>query len=54
MDIDIYDVIFIILGFYFGQIVGRIFIYKFLHPYVVVPYLKKRKMNSMTNPRHGR
>lgn len=43
MDIDIYDIILIILGLFFGQIIGRMFIYKVLHPYVVVPYLKKRK-----------
>ena len=41
---DIYDVILGILGLCVGQIVGHIFIYRFLHPYVVVPYLKKRKM----------
>lgn len=44
MDIYIYDVMLIVLGLFFGQIVGHIFIYRFLHPYVVVPYLKKRKM----------
>ena len=43
MDIDIYDIILAILGIFFGQIVVHIFIYKFLHPYVVIPYLKKRK-----------
>lgn len=44
MDVDIYDVILLVLSLFFGQIVGHIFIYKFLHPYVVVPYLKKKKM----------
>lgn len=46
MDIDFYDMILLTLGLFFGQIAGHIFIYKFLHPYVVVPYLKKKKMNS--------
>jgi len=44
MDADIYDMILLALGLFFGQIAGQVFIYKFLHPYVVVPYLKKRKM----------
>ncbi len=43
MDVDVYDVILLVLGLFFGQIVGHIFIYKFLHPYVVVSYLKKKK-----------
>lgn len=43
MYIDIYDIILVILGVLFGQIVARIIIYKFIHPYIVVPYLKKRK-----------
>jgi hypothetical protein len=49
MDIDFYDVILLVLGLFFGQIVAHIFIYKVLHPYVVVPYLKKRKMTVKVN-----
>lgn len=41
---DVYDVIFVFLGLFFGQIMTHIFIYKVLHPYVVAPYLKQRKM----------
>ena len=43
MDIDIYDVILFTLGLFFGKIVVHIFIYRFFHPYVMVPYLKKRR-----------
>ncbi len=43
MDIDIYDVILIMLGLFFGQVVGNIFIYRFLHPYVVGSILKEEK-----------
>jgi len=38
-----YDMILVLLGFFFGHIVGKIFIHKVLHPYVVVPYLKRKK-----------
>lgn len=43
INIVVFDVILIVLGLFFGQVVTRIFIYKVLHPYVVAPYLKKRK-----------
>lgn len=39
----IYDMILVLLGVFFGQIVGKIFIYKVLHPYVVAPYLMRKK-----------
>lgn len=52
MIIDIYDIILVILGLFFGQIVGHVVIYKFLHPYVVGPYLRRRKMMSDLNKRY--
>lgn len=43
MSTDIYDVILLVVGLIFGRIAGRTLIYRFIHPHIVIPYLRKKK-----------
>lgn len=40
---NIYDVILLTLGLFCGRVVFRILIYKVIHPYITVPYLKRKE-----------
>ncbi len=41
------DIVWLIIGAFFGSIVGNVIIYKLIHPYIGRPYLerKKKEMN---------
>lgn len=43
MDINAYDIVLGIAGLFFGQIAGRILIYRIIHPYIVAPYIKIKR-----------
>jgi len=44
--INIIELLMIILGVFVGQMTTRYLLYKFVHPYIVVPYLNKRKIKG--------
>lgn len=37
------DIVLAIIGAFFGSIFGQILIYKVVHPYIGVPYLRRRQ-----------
>lgn len=43
MDLNIYNIILLIIGLFFGQMAGHILIYRFIYPYIVVPYIKRKR-----------
>lgn len=49
MNADIYDVILFTAGLFFGQIVCHTLIYRFIHPYIVVPYFNRKKELKQNN-----
>lgn len=43
MNIHVYDAVLVIAGLFVGQIVGHILIYRFIHPYIVAPYIRRKR-----------
>ena len=39
----VYDIVWSIIGSFFGSIFGYLVIYKVIHPYIGIPYLKRRQ-----------
>lgn len=40
---------FAIFGGFVGALAGQILIYKFIHPYIVIPYLRKKRKSREIN-----
>jgi len=54
MDTYVYNIILGIAGLFFGQIAGRLLIYRVIHPYIVVPYIKRKREKNMTLINHNK
>lgn len=39
----VYDIVWLIAGALLGNILARIVFYKLIHPYIGIPYLKRRQ-----------
>jgi hypothetical protein len=39
----VYGIVWLIIGTFFGTILARVVLYKLIHPYIGIPYLKRRQ-----------